>query len=296
MATILSVKEQWPEMTGVVNEKYLRKYPRVFHVEVDVCDARPPMFIGDPLLPFIGDAYPTDATVYCREITIKRDGKRPTRWIVTCEYSSGEAPTEQNPLDRPPTWNFEPGLEREAARNDLDGELLGSSAGEPFDPPVEIDRPTQIARIQRNVANHDPDDAATYIGALNTVEWIPTTITTGTEGTFTPAARTCKCTRFTGEEVYEGEYHFWRESLEFHRRLEGEYPQEFLDQGTYGVDIYGTGTAELERYQFLDPKTGRPVTSPVLMDGQGGQLPQGDTPVFLAFRLYREKDFNDLGL
>lgn len=64
-----------------------------------------------------------------------------------------------------------------------------------------------------------------------------------------------------------------------------------------GSGATGTTLTSKDRLRpCLDPFTKQPLAQPALLDADGKQLTPGDQPVYLGFRWYAEKNFNQLGI
>lgn len=228
-----------------------------------------------------------------KECTLKSNEDSRRVWLVTCRFSSkpssGDSDKNENsgnPLDMTPKISIYSQKERKPILRDLDGQLIASSAGEPYDPVQEIDNTRYYIRIIRNVLTCDPVFNSKFKDAVNSAAW----------GGFPVGA--VKVERPGDVEVlYTGEgQRYYQETWEFAVADWDEENEEYvgwqlklLDYGMYRID----GT---DRYVLKD-SNGDTLTSAALLDGAGDVLAVGDDPVELpSFRVYNAKFFQDLNL
>ena len=111
-------------------------------------------------LPYVSP-HPTLNGHYCRSVKVRQASGAPRHWTIDAEYSS--APTrdgdnEENPLLRPAKITWRTNQYRQAIDKDITGKAILNSAGDYFDPPVEVDVAYWTFTVKKNVA-----DVPTYI-------------------------------------------------------------------------------------------------------------------------------------
>lgn len=166
---------------------------------------------------------------------------------------------------------------------DINGNPIANSAGQPFDPPPEIDDYRLIAYITRNEAIYDPSTALYYQNAINT------NVIFGGVGQHQAKLNGLGGTR-----------------RNFHNTLwwEVEYQVQFKldtwilkkpDKGKFSKWTSPTGSVLWEPVRAGD---GVPVTTDVYLDGSGGVLenPTVNNIVKREFHVYPERDFTPLNL
>lgn len=340
--------EIWSGRVGDFNDQAVRNYTRVFQVRFTVAEiAAGPLSVVDIIgLPRAGDIYigkngETDIGAWCRSANAKQDGDDPRFWTVEYKYSSEASDSEdpateassgsssssggtpRDPLLRAPTirWGKMSYTRAEAKalgfRLDAEGVPIfdtvtpATSAGEPYDPPLEREVTVLTLTITINKAEFDPVEAAEYGDAVN-------------ETTFTilgdqwPLAAV-RCMGITGDFRYEQGISYWMTTYEFAFRhvtgdgsnpLPGEGWWEWkLDAGHYAQKTYKwTFTTDeaadggpsmvvtAENTVLRDVTDLSPVNGLVLLDGLGKALEIGEAPVFRQFMVYPLKDFNLLNI
>ena len=158
----------------------------------------------------------------------------------------------------------------------------GRSAGDRFDPPLEIDWAYPQVTVELAVLEV-PVTAWNYLNAINSTTW--------TIDSYQIGARKAKIVsmglsewRF---EEWQGEPYGYRIFSYTALLNSASWQPKVLDCG-FRERVNG------ELRQIILPN-GLAPTSPVLLDGQGrAQLQQNPQPVFLDFDVFPELDFNDL--
>lgn len=154
-----------------------------------------------------------------------------------------------------------------------------NSAGEPFDPPLEIERTFLTLRITRNQANFDQNKAQSFKSQMNSDTF------------FGFEAGKCKCKSITATNQYEKGRHFWRVTYFFEIRDSWDY--EILDAGYW--ELVGG-----ERVEIKFPN-GRPLSAPWPLDGAGAkltvaQVQAGNAMQYRTYRVGEQKGFAGLNL
>jgi hypothetical protein len=286
--SIVDVRETFAGREGGVNEKGERTYTRVFRVQTDSAYDGPLFVRLASGVPRIGDVYATstelDTGATVRTVDPQQDDDNPRLWIITVAYDSAvdQEQRDENPLARPAeiAWDFQ--QYTRAVWKDADGKAILNSAGDYFDPPIEVDDSRPVLTITRNEAAFNPALAIDYQDAVNTDPF------------FGFAARQVKVAKISSQRAFENNVSYWRTSYEFHMRRDG-WKVAVLDQGRrqkgQGGDAQGQ-TDPNKVYQILDG-SGQPISDPVPLDGAGRRLasPGPTTAKFREFEIYKERPF-----
>jgi hypothetical protein len=238
---------------------------------------------------FIG----SEADLASEEDTLKK-------WWVSVKFSDdpGEASKKDpeqppgNPEDDPPVLETYAVKGKQAVMYDIDGNLIASSANEPYDPVIERDDTSYMLRISLNQGSVDPAFYATYRDAVNSDSFFgcaPETVKVETPGAI--------------QVLFKGGQKYYRVTWEF--ALKSGDVEAFGakdDWRTWLID-YGMrrmeGTAPNQKYVTIKDLEGRPLTTPTLLNGLGGVNPIGSAPVIVrltagGFKLYKPMPFGVL--
>ena len=136
--------------------------------------------------------------------------------------------------------------------------------------------------MKRNEASYDLDRAWTYQDSINSDNWF---------GLLPGQAKLCN---IAAKRHYENDVFYWETTYEFHVRpllsnFAPGWTLSLLDQGFEYINANGA------RQLILDDK-GRPVTKAWPLDGNGGKLAVGGSPVYKQWTIYNQLPFADLGL
>lgn len=239
-----------------------------------------------------------DVGCTCRSIEVK-ERESPYDWLVVAKFSSkpltsaggqnspnSQTPDQtqqENPLLRPVELRYGSVKERKPLVADRDDTAVLNSAGDPFDPPIEIEEVRETITLTWNTTTWVPGTIRRYANHINGTEWhgIP-------EGQ-------AKCTDLTAELRFEQGLLFWRVTMTVEIWPDDEEGEEWLvkilDAGFREKDPTNPDTAPL--VPIRDERTLRPVTKPALL-GNGIHLPRNVPPVFLTFRPWDYAEFNAL--
>jgi hypothetical protein len=198
---ILSIEEQWDQMT--ISESSDQGYTgtRHFIVVTDETNISPALILQDSRLPALGSPFPGSLTVFLTERVPSRVGDSREVWLVTCSYSSQlsqeqrERANQPNPLQRKASieWISKPTmqvvtkcLQSVSAYGKVQfytdflpayGENSAfavmadvNSAGDYTEPAMEIMKVEWIARIRKNV-DQIPQWFITYEDAVNNADF-----------------------------------------------------------------------------------------------------------------------------
>ena len=278
--SIVSAKLEPNTQQGTRTEGGKRTYRAMYVVVTDDINDGPLTVRMAAGIPQIGDSYSLgndyDPTAFVKSITPTRKGENSKVWEVVVEWS--ELAKVDNPLNRPAkkNWGFEQA--GKVAWQDIDGKAILNSAGDYFDPPIEIEDSRPLLTVVRNDATFDPLLAIDYQDAVN-------------EDRFLIAnPGQCKVAGIEASEEEENDVKFWRVVFHFAFRREG-WLAEPLDQGRYAtVDANGAA----QKRTPIPDKAGDPVTDPVPLDGKGAELVDAtpETAKFLKFTVYKKRLFS----
>lgn len=265
--------------SGAIDENFQGTYTRNFEVQTDdpltgIIAVRnaPGIAIGTPYsIGTIGASYyEEDPGAFAKSIRAQQDGKEPTKWQVSIEYGPWQS-REANPLEEAPKVSYGFAQFQMVVWRDKDGLAMLNSAGDPIDPPVVRDESRMVINITRNEATYDPDLADTLKDVVNDGVW---------RGR---PARTWKAAAPTGDPANHpacGDYYVVKYQFAYNPDTWDWYQ---LDQG------YREVVSGARKLIMLD---NAPASSPVPLNGSGGKLAVGGTPVFRQFKLYKEIDFS----
>jgi hypothetical protein len=228
-----------------------------------------------------------------REAVLREPDKSRCLWNVTCTFTSrptgGDSDKEENngnPLDMRPKMSTYTSKDRKAILSDLDGQVIASSAGEPYDPVQEIDNTRVYFRIVRNVLESNAEWNTRWKDKVNSDAW----------GGF-PAGSLKVETPGTVSVLYMGDgTPYYEETWEF---AIAEFDEENQVYKDWKIRLYDYGMYQIvdgERFNLVD-QDGEWLTSAAFLDGAGVVLGIGDPPVELpAFRVYESRSFAVLNL
>lgn len=311
--TINSVNETWAGETGSADNTWQRTYSRVFQVITD-SPSHSVFEVGSASgIPLLWSLHPDDTRCFCDKITPKRLASSRQIWEVTCSYTNKldeEDEPDENPLSRP--WKLswtsqlftkvaERGIKREtinaggttivpAPGGSIEGPII-NSAGDQFDPPVEIEQSNWQLTAKKNIATV-PTWLMDYRDSLNNSQITIAGINFG-KGELRINSMSI------GEYAFENTIGFYPFEIQIAQRSE-TWMRELLDQGTHEVKTVNIGgAATVSRLRIVDKK-GQHVTEPVRLDGGGVKLPDlaaVEDSVFIRYQVYlKERDYGSLGL
>jgi hypothetical protein len=249
------------------------------------------------ILPQLYAPLPTNAYLTARRLRADSQSETPLHWIVTASYSSAPVSSEEkdkeenpDPLNRKAKFRWSTNLYREAVEKDIDDNAILNSAGDYFDPPIERDRSNWVLTVTRNMTsvpawlldyNNCPINESSFTVDGITVEEKKARLTTID----------------IGEEQIENNVKYRVLTMQIEFKKEG-WTAKILDQGLRKRTDLAGGWKQVHIEVENDNGELSKVTSPVMLDGEGGVLdePSPDTAVFLDYELYEAKDFSVLPL
>ncbi len=270
-----------------------RTYTLEHLVEVSDIQDGPLQALFSPGLPISGATWiigtEEDLFVYCTsevEVTpIKPDNEPGVFWKVTNKFTNRphkrcNDSNFDNPLDEPPRLSGSFNKFSQRVFFDKDNKLLASSSYEAFD--VEIELPNPTVQIGLNYPTLPLEDFAPMVNSVNNgALWgLP--------------ARCVKLSNVRWQRNIFGTCsYYYTVDYEF----EINYNTWDIVQADRGTRIYngsGSVTDPSSYTPYQDPKSKEYTT--VYLNGSGGKLTAGNSPVKKTFRVYQENDFLSLGI
>lgn len=277
---VISVDEIFEGRQSSQDQLWKRTYTRIFRVVTDdphvgsgAVRAAVPVAIGMKY----STGYETDFGAYCQKITATQesvgDGKS---WLVTCEYGPYDSTQwPENPLDRQPEISWEYQQYQEVASEDINGDSIVNSAGDPFDPPIMKDFSRPILTLVRNESNFDPLLAYNNRDKVNSNSF------------FGADAGQVKCQSITPRRVFNQDIGwYWTVTYQFIFNDKGWKPQIY-DMGFRQLDP----SDDTKRIEITD-EHGQRISSPWPLDENGQPLAPGDKPATIEFEIYESIDFS----
>lgn len=246
----------------------------------------------EPLLQRPGEEHPLDAGSYVTSATPTleddsiRIGTASRKAVAYWEIQYSPKPFivfPQSPLSRPPTIEGAGSDLTEVAREDQEGDPIVNSAGDFYDPLPE--RPVTGAQytITRNEAANPVNMAAVYSNTCNDAQWYINAEGCALMGLITY--------RKVTEQVEGNLFEYWQVSYPIKENPKG-WRFKPIDNGWRKKDEDG------DLFQVTDP-VGNTTMIPVLLDGEGGVLEDGGTPVVYppeGYTIIPETSWDSLGL
>lgn len=241
------------------------------------------------ILPTYLSPHPDNPFYSYREADIKPIG--PYVWRAVCRYSDKplsaeekERKKEPNPCERKADVSWKTHHYQEGFYKDLDNKAVVNSAGDFPIPTPPIDRSYRVAHVVKNVPDV-PTWLDDYELAINSDHFV-----------IDGRAVAPQKARLSGLDISsfqeENGYRFRVLSFDLEIRKLLGWAIEFVDRGLRKK----VGTSLETIFDNSTPK--RPITTPVLLDGDGLPLddPGPDTAKYMSYRGYNYKPFNDLPL
>jgi len=297
--SVLAISEIYDGRSGTKQlEKFQRKYSRVFLVETSTsADNASVVLAASPVA--IGASYPGDTNCLCKSLSARQREKY-TLWELQCDYDSDMKtdPTTQNenPTLRVPSWRVSFEKYKQAVKEDLDGEAVVNTVGDPFLPPVEIDKTSIKLQYETNIANFDIVTANSYVDKINDADWFPPLCPAGF------LKWSVKCDSIDCSTMFENNVSFWKITFNFSVKMVkrdgvwvgGWHPIYVVNEGYYQ---YGISALAGKKIAIRDAQ-GVVKTTPTLLTQDGHVLPKEDEegdpvpPVYIPFKLYESINFS----
>ncbi len=279
-----------------VDSKFQRTYTRVFLVGTDSGNYGPAYAGSHPSLPIIFSQHPEDIAAFCVRLSPVQDGQDPTLWRVTAEYSynpdlamgggtgvpaidgqqQGVAPASRsaNPTTRPNDYSIATSTYPIAIYKDYSGTAVLNSAGDPFLPPLEIQRAEATITVGLNSLNAPSGAWLASAGQVNA--------NTMVIGAYVANPGQAKLNSISAQFLYENGINYWRWTLVFGYRT------------TWAAEVLNQGLRELRAGKLvpiLDDATGYKIDQPALLTAGGAKAAAGATPTYSTFNIYPRVTF-----
>ena len=297
-------EELWQERKGTLDKSYQNTFSRSFIVHTDTLE-QTDISIYDAIYahancPQIGDLFPGDDDSYAQNVNISPEQDDPQTWKVTVEYSSNPDAASSSPSGSTPppavetqqTGQKPEDREAEPTLRPPDFKVnfvsfpyivpnINNSAGDPFVPPITVEKFRPVFSIGCNVSTIDSYDLATYIGKVNSST---VTFATGTGCTLRILAKTGKIKNINTELLLEGSFQYWRLTYEIEINtsldpVDGEtvigWDMHLLDMG------YRIRKDDGERAPIFEG--GVKITQPVRLNGAGKKTAAGAANSYVVF-------------
>lgn len=241
-------------------------------------------------IPRLTEPHPSDPLIYCQHIAVAPLGNDPLVWNVRADYvlnvpylGTPDDPIV-SPLDRPAemTYSFARSTEEVTETVDDPPQLIVTTAGELYDPPLQRETSRLVLTITKNFADFPLGMVLDYQDAINSDSW------QGAD------PGTVKFAIDRAEKVYEAiqdqDFIYYRISMNFEFRPEGWQPTIVHA----GYRYYETVGEETKLMTATDDN-GVPLNQPVFLD-QNGFKTDFDHAHKQTVRIYREREFALLGV
>lgn len=281
------------------------EYTVVYYVRTDSVSDGAVTVLTAPGIPILGEPYMLGNEIAPQAVVIHKHAQEresPTEWEVEVTYSArqqdDEPPQEQDPtqLEAEISLTFEsrrvviPGYFNDpAATFSWDYLSLGivNSAGEPFDPQPEYDIADPLLTISKNLREMSAEWLMNMANTVNATDF------------FGASPRQLRLLPPTTRRAWDKVIgYYWPTTFQFAYRYE-TWDLQLLNIGTYYIDDSGN------RQAFTDAE-GHPFRGLLAADGnalnasdadkRGRYATPGDDQTFQVLRIYREIDFNQLGI
>ena len=275
------------EVTGSLGDNGA-SYRMTFHVYFSGgYDAAQLLYNTDSDLPKRLDGYASDTSVYCSNVEVSladNDGGVSTGIaIYQATFSPKQLTYAESPLDRPADIEWG-GIDlTETVSTDINDLPIVNSAGDYYDPLPERPIRGSGVVITRNEAANPATVVTTYSNTTNSAAW---------HGVAEGNALMGQITATKQSEMVDGAtVTYWRVSYPIRMRRNG-WKLLLIDNG------YRLKDADDNRQTITDDVGQQPVV-PVLLDGAGGVLPTGGTPVVFptsGYEITETANFGTLNL
>lgn len=239
---------------------------KVFIVLTDDKTDDGPVVLAHGDIPAVGAVWSEDyGWLVCSSRTADVHNNNWQAWKVTCQYDN-QTPAGTDPTTRPPEISID-GEDYEVPLDfSIDDVPANASSGEPFDPPVMVPRTRRVVEATVVMDPFASLVALNLEGTVNSDTW------------HGGAAKTWLLKKVRSSSYFEKDTLYYKVSFrflyspnDFHKKIE-------LDRGFYRIGDDDELTPIL--------KNGVPVSSPVLLDGNGQPLAAGENPVVLELEVY----------
>jgi hypothetical protein len=260
---VVSIRKLWADRVGEEDEKAKRTYTRGIGVTTDntltgIISVKVAVtgFIGGRFTPYVDDDGLADPLgAYAERISVRQVDDDPNEWLAVVYYSSRSPNPQQNtesPTQRTPTVKWDFVQWQRPIERDAEGFAMVNSAGEKFDPPIEIDDSRLQLTITRYETSYSPALALSYKDVVNS------DVFAGCQ----PGQ--VKAKPFTSDQQFENGVYYFAVTYVFDFRQ--TWKLHIIDQGYHTMDPT-TGALVV-----INDKNFQPVSAPALLNGDGGLL------------------------
>lgn len=237
----------------------------------------------------LGDPHPEIFTLYCSGISPRQANK--FLWEVGVDYKNDRERSE-SPLDEPAEIEWDSEQFQKPAVKNRDGDAILNAAGDPFDPPAEMDDSRRVVTVKKNLAVV-PTWILDYQDAVNSDSC-------NIDGV-SIAAGLAKVQRVSvGPEQSRNNVTFRQVTIVIHLQRDG-WDLSILNRGfryksgTNRIKIFFDSTGGLASPSGEDATE---PTEPVLLDSTGGVLsnPSSTNATFVTESVYVQRAFSALPL
>lgn len=272
-----------------------KRYMRQFQVLTDTQTDGAKQVLESLLLPAVGDVWEeidaggvqtdVDTDAFCVERrAMQSDGDNLQNWMVTCSYVGVGDPTLE-----PAVVSFGADRYQETTQKDRSPvpKDVRNSAEDFYEAGLTRDRTRRVLHITKNVLTYDP-----HAIAEDTVNLFPFLVDRFPPG-FAPG--TCKLDSLTADAVWyadNSDIHYWKRHAQISIDRNG-WNALILDAGFHAiiaVPVLGNTRGKIVMTDGSTP------TVPQPLDGAGGKLAVGGTPVYNSFVRYEPVDWSALNL
>lgn len=241
-----------------------------------------------PDLPKVGQVHPEDDDAGVSSVKPELDGEStPTDGLALYHVTyqpkpQGEGTGTVHPLDRPPEIEWGGSDLTEVVSKDTTGAPIKNSAGDFYDPLPERPIRGGEVTITRNEASNPAATCVNYSYTMNNATWHTVAKHNALIGKITATIQR--------EEFAGGQITYWKVSYPIRLRRDS-WALKLIDNG------YRKKVGSTVRSATDDVGNTSPV--PVLLNGSGGELPVGGSPVVFptdGYLVNEETDFGSLNL
>jgi hypothetical protein len=296
---------------GTLDKSLQHQYTVRYYVTTDDANDGPATISSAVGIPLIGEPYQLGNELDTAAFVVdKRATQResPYEWEVEVTYSTPAAgevnPTEtDDPAEQPPEISFGfqsrtvvvPGYYQDPEAPSLQRRCqLGilASNGVPFDPQPEMEWHDPVIRVKKNLRTVSAIELMDIANTVNSVDF------------YGAYPRTFKLSPPTAVRQYHPTFGFyWECQFEFIYRWE-TWDLELLNRGEFWLDespgqeaLLPFKDAEGHPFVGLLDEDGMPINSGLADKTKWGRyFDGGDMPTWTVLRIYREIDFNSLGI
>ena len=170
-------------------------------------------------------------------------------------------------------------------------QAVTNSAGEPFDPLPEYELDITVLRITKYGEAWNEDFIAPYRGTINKDHVRINKPNYNFFFQFGPFQGKMK--EWAGTAGFANEKVYWKHNIELHVSPVGwRFP--LLDKGTTTIGRDPDDATNYGKVIRLKDQSDYPLTSPILLNGNGEALPKGQDPVVLLYARYSEVNYSDI--